>query len=254
MKLASHFSCFSSLFCVCVCVQSKTRVDADFEDRGHIDDRPREKADPLSVGALGAGVTDALSDDSDDEFGEGDDGGALAQWRAQRLAELKKKTSRQAEFVALGHGSYVEIVQDDFLKEVTKSKYVVCHFYHPEFQSCKVIDKHLEQLARKHLATKWIKIDANKAPFFVGKLAVKMLPTLIFFKDGIARDRLVGLDELGTTLEFNTERLEKRIEKAGVIITGDKIDEEELEAQKRTANSIRQSTHNQNAESDEDSD
>lgn len=34
-----------------------------------------------------------------------------------------------------------------FFAEVTKSKYVVCHFYHPSFERCKIIDKHMEPLA-----------------------------------------------------------------------------------------------------------
>lgn len=239
-------------FCRCalLLVQSKTNVDADYEDRGHTDDAKAEKGDALKAGALGN-----LSDDEfDDEFGEGEDGGAVAQWRAARMAELKKKTSRTNEFLGLGHGSYSEIAQDDFLKEVTKSKYVVCHFYHPEFERCKIVDKHLEALARKHLATKWIKIDANKAPFFVGKLQVKMLPTLIFFKDGIARDRMVGLEDVGARDDFTTEQIERRIEKAGVIITADKVDEEELENRKKTANSIRQSNHNKEQSDDDEDD
>lgn len=235
-----------------VYMKSKTSVDAEFEDRGYVEERKPALGDPLAVGALGSAL-DNLSDDSDDEFGDADSS-ALAQWRAQRMAELKKTTGRQQEFLAMGHGDYDEVSQDDFLPAVTKSKYVVCHFYHPEFQSCKVVDKHLSGLARKHLATRWIKIDATKAPFFVGKLQVKMLPTLVFFKDGIARDRLVGLDELGASTEFTTAQLEKRIEKAGVIITGDKIDEDELEARKRTANSIRQSNHNKDMDSEDDSD
>ena len=193
--------------------------------------------------------------DEDDEFADlEDEGGAVAQWRAARLAELKQKSSKTNEFLALGHGGYTEIAQDDFLKEVTKSKYVVCHFYHPEYERCKLIDRHLEPLSRKHLATKWIKMDATKAPFFVGKLQIKMLPTLVFFKDGIARDRMVGLDDVGATDEFTTAELEKRIEKAGVIITGDKVTEEELEDRRRTAHSIRQSTHNKEMDSDEDDD
>jgi len=34
-----------------------------------------------------------------------------------------------------------EIAEDEFLPEVTKSKYVVCHFYHREFLRCKIMDK-----------------------------------------------------------------------------------------------------------------
>ena len=211
-----------------------------------------DRGDLMADGAL---KQSALSDDSDDEFGEGgEEGGAVAAWRAARMAELQKTTAKTNHFLGMGHGSYSEITQDDFLKEVTKSKYVVCHFYHPEFERCKIVDKHLEALARKHLATKWVKIDANKSPFFVGKLQVKMLPTLIFFKDGIARDRMVGLEDVGARDDFTTSALEARIAKAGVIITGDKIDEDAEDKKKQTANSIRQSNHNKDAESEDEDD
>jgi len=251
-----------------VYMQSKTNVDQDFEDRGHEEDDVRGSAigDKLVAGNLsrkqqtagGAGSASAAAaaggDEDDDEFDEEDEeGSAVAQWRAARLAELQKTTARTNQFLGMGHGNYTEITQDDFLKEVTKSKYCVVHFYHPEFERCKLIDRHLEPLARKHLATKWMKLDATKAPFFVGKLQIKMLPTVVFFKDGIARDRLIGLDELGATDDFTTADLEKRIAKAGVIITADKEDQEEREAlARRTANSIRQSKHNQDSSDDDD--
>lgn len=231
-------------------LQSKTNVDEDYEDRGHVGEEKQMKLDAMESGRL-----ENLSDEEDDEFGGGAEGGAVAQWRAQRLAEIQQKATKASQFLGLGHGSYTEIAQDDFLKEVTKSKYVVCHFYHPEYERCKLMDKHLEVLARKHLATKWIKLDANKAPFFVGKLQIKMLPTLVFFKDGIARDRMVGLDDMGEAADkFTTADLEKRIEKSGCCITGDKVTEEELEDRKKTKNSIRQSHHNQGDSSDEEED
>jgi hypothetical protein len=34
-----------------------------------------------------------------------------------------------------------EITQDEFLPEVTSSKKVICHFYHNDFQRCKIMDK-----------------------------------------------------------------------------------------------------------------
>jgi hypothetical protein len=77
---------------------------------------------------------------------------------------------------------------------VTKSPFTVCAFYHREFTRCKIIDKHLGILASKHFETKFIRIDAEKAPFFVQKLQVKTLPCVILFIDGIAVDRIVGYD------------------------------------------------------------
>ncbi|MBA0655557.1 hypothetical protein Goklo_008031, partial [Gossypium klotzschianum] len=43
------------------------------------------------------------------------------------------------------------------------------------------MDKHLKALALKHMDTKFIKLDAENAPFFVTKLAVKTLPCVIIF-------------------------------------------------------------------------
>ena len=104
--------------------------------------------------------------------------------RAQSLREAVEEK---------GHGQYREIEEGDFLKEVTGSDRVICHFYHPEFRRCQIVDKHLTILAAKYLNTKFVKIDVLKAPFFVTKLNVKILPAVIMFKDGIAYDRYNGL-------------------------------------------------------------
>ena len=76
----------------------------------------------------------------------------------------------------------IDNMQDEFLPAVTASKYCVVHFYHEEFTRCKIIDKHLNYLAPKHMATRFCKLDATKSPFFVQKLQVKTLPTLVIFK------------------------------------------------------------------------
>ena len=72
---------------------------------------------------------------------------------------------------------------------VCGSQWVVVHFYHREFFRCKIVDKHLRIIAQKHLSCKWLCLDAEKAPFFVAKLAIQMLPSVIVFKDGIVSDQ-----------------------------------------------------------------
>eukprot|EP00995_Heteronema_vittatum_P004821 NODE_1753_length_897_cov_222.771226_g1225_i0.p4 GENE.NODE_1753_length_897_cov_222.771226_g1225_i0~~NODE_1753_length_897_cov_222.771226_g1225_i0.p4 ORF type:complete len:69 (+),score=23.72 NODE_1753_length_897_cov_222.771226_g1225_i0:546-752(+) len=57
-------------------------------------------------------------------------------------------------------------------------------------------------------------INAEKAAFFVTKLQVKTLPTLVFFKDGVKVDAMVGFADIGNTDEFPTSRLLLRIQKA----------------------------------------
>ena len=101
-----------------------------------------------------------------------------------------------------------EIVEEEFLKEVTGSKLVVCHFYHNDFARCKIMDEvgafvqarsghtvndarvfvlqHLRKLAGKHFKTKFIKLNAEKAPFFVSKLAVRLFRSLARIGQGPA--------------------------------------------------------------------
>lgn len=176
--------------------------------------------------------------------------------REARLKQLKELAAAREEHLALGHGEYREIVEEEFLGEVTRSKQVVLHLFHKEFPRCKIYDKHLRILVRralrplpccaparagparaatarslhaaddsacglaaqapKHVHTKFIHMDAEKAPFFVGKLKVRVLPTLISFIDGVAVDRITGMEGLGGD-EFPTSRLRNRLRVSGVL-------------------------------------
>ena len=48
----------------------------------------------------------------------------------------------------------------DFLEAVTQTENVVCHFFHRDFERCKLLDKHLSILARKYFDTRFIKVSA----------------------------------------------------------------------------------------------
>ena len=56
---------------------------------------------------------------------------------------------------------------------------------------------HLRNISKKHTETKFASLDAEKAPFFVTKLQIQVLPTIICFYNGVATDRVVGFEELG---------------------------------------------------------
>ena len=60
-------------------------------------------------------------------------------------------------------------------------------------------------------------INAEKCPFFVAKLQVQVLPTIVCFMDGIAIDRIVGFEELGGKDDFPTILLSRRLVNAGVL-------------------------------------
>ena len=59
-----------------------------------------------------------------------------------------------------GHGGYEDVPEGDFLELVTKTPLVVAHFYHPDFDRCRIVDRHLGELAKKHFATRFVKLAA----------------------------------------------------------------------------------------------
>lgn len=158
---------------------------------------------------------------SDDEISDGEieellNDAEFDKLRQKRLSELKKEFAERKNMFP---GQYEEIVEQEFLNVVTKTKYVVCHFFHRDFERCKIVDKHLAIIAQNHPETKFIRINVEKAPFFVSKLVIRMLPTIVFFIDGIAVDRMVGFEDVGGVDDFKTEALERRIARSGVIET-----------------------------------
>ena len=100
---------------------------------------------------------------------------------------------------------------------VTKSQYVVCHFYHNDFERCKIIDMHLKKIAPVHTEARFITMDAEKCPFFIQKLSIQTLPTIIMFMDGIAVDRIIGFEELGGKDDFPTMALSRLLVNSGVM-------------------------------------
>ena len=53
---------------------------------------------------------------------------------------------------------------------MTKTDYVVCAFFHKDFERCKIVDMHLAKICKSHTEARFVRIDAEKCPFFVTKL------------------------------------------------------------------------------------
>ncbi|KAI3692285.1 hypothetical protein L6452_32099 [Arctium lappa] len=153
----------------------------------------------------------------------------LEKLHADRIAALKREAEKRQSLTKKGHGEYREITEGDFLGEVTGSEKVICHFYHREFYRCKIMDKHLKSLATSHLDAKFVKLDAENAPFFVTKLGIKTLPCVVLFRRGIAGDRLVGFQDLGGKDDFSTRKLEALLIRKGIIYETKKDEDEEGE-------------------------
>ncbi|CAI5702031.1 unnamed protein product [Peronospora effusa] len=185
--------------------------------------------------------------DSDDEtmVDDLDKDPELERIRAMRLKELKFEYEETQKLMAKGHGEYREIVQDEFLKEVTSSPLVAVHFYHRDFERCKIMDMHLAKVAPRHMECKFLKLNAEKAPFFVEKLAIRVLPSIVCFKDGVAfLQRVIGFEGLlqdeekvevmnsgcrsnhhaSSMNDFPTTALARRLVEIGAIHEHDQVD------------------------------
>lgn len=136
----------------------------------------------------------------------------------KRANDLKKQLKAKETLVSAGHGVYTECPSEkEFFEMWKKSKFVVCHFYRNSTMRCSIVDKHLHILAPKHIETKFCKINAEKSPFLVDRLHVRVLPTVVLCKDGKVVDYIVGFDDLGGVDDFSTEMMEWRIARNGVI-------------------------------------
>ncbi|KAL3815350.1 hypothetical protein ACHAXA_002134 [Cyclostephanos tholiformis] len=165
-------------------------------------------------------------DDDDDEFDhlldEDDDDAELQALRDARIEELKREHNQRAMHVSLGHGSLRTITQDEFLPECTgSSRFVVVHYYHDDFERCKIMDYHLKLIAEEHVEAKFLRIDASKSPFFVSRLKIQTLPSLFVFDQGREIGRLTGFEGLALNSkkpdEWHTGRLQEWISSTGAI-------------------------------------
>ena len=53
-----------------------------------------------------------------------------------------------------------QVAEGDFLEVVTTTPRVVCHFFHRDFERCKLLDQHLAVLARRYIDTRFIRLSA----------------------------------------------------------------------------------------------
>lgn len=55
---------------------------------------------------------------------------------------------------------------------MAKSNMSVAHFYLPDFKMCRMLNEMLEKLAKEHVETKFVKINAEEATWFVNKFKI----------------------------------------------------------------------------------
>ncbi|KAL9371092.1 hypothetical protein Peur_036232 [Populus x canadensis] len=197
-------------------------------------------------------VAKAVEDKIDEEIAALDrlDLDDIEALRERRLQQMKKMAEKRSRWISLGHGEYTEIPSEkDFFSVVKASDRVVCHFYRDNWP-CKVMDKHMGILAKQHIETRFVKINAEKSPFLAEKLKILVLPTLALIKNAKVDDYVVGFDELGGTDEFNTEDLEERLAKAQVIFFEGESSLNSSKSSAQTRRSVRQSESHDSSDSD----
>ncbi|XP_063992842.1 thioredoxin domain-containing protein 9 [Diachasmimorpha longicaudata] len=143
--------------------------------------------------------------------------------REKRLQEMKKAHQQKQEWIAAGHGEYTEIPDEkEFFDVSKKSKNIVCLFYKDGSPRCKIADKHLHILAKKHVEARFCKLNVERCPFLTERLRIKIIPTIALISDSKTKDYIVGFTDLGNCDDFSTEMMEWRIAQSGAIsYTGD---------------------------------
>merc|ERR1719436_1568470 len=141
----------------------------------------------------------------------------LEELRRKRLEQMKATHSDKQQKLSIGHGEYQMIDEKEFFDVTKKSSRIVVHFWRESTWRCEIMDKHLRQLAQKHWRTRFVKINAEKAPFLTERFNIWCLPSLVLCKDGKTDHTVVGFSEFSNGDEVSTEEMEELLGKWGVI-------------------------------------
>lgn len=178
-------------------------------------------------------------DEEDDLFNEEDDNKFLEEIKNKRLMEIGIKPkardmSKEKKPKKSSYGEYREIDESEFLNTLLKNKKVVCHFYHKEFEKCKIMDKHLIEVAFAHPETLFVKIDAEKSPFFCTKLGIQVLPTVLLSDNGKVFERIIGFEGLEGYEDFKTINLIRKLVMSKMINAKNSNEKGEIKMKKVT--------------------
>jgi hypothetical protein len=115
----------------------------------------------------------------------------LEEYRQKRIAALQKAAMRPR------FGTVEEIRGSEFVSQVSQAGpeiWVICHLYKEGNSGCGIINKALEQLAKRYPSTKVLKsVSTDCIPNYPDK----NLPTLLLYHEGICKQHIIGLAALG---------------------------------------------------------
>jgi len=92
----------------------------------------------------------------------------------------------------------LEVSDQNFEKEVVQSdKPVVVDFWAAWCGPCKMLSPIVEEVAKEYNQMKFCKLNVDDNPTQAGNFQIMSIPTLLFFKQGKAIDKVVGLISKG---------------------------------------------------------
>ena len=95
----------------------------------------------------------------------------------------------------------IQLTADNFDEEVKEGKTLI-DFWAPWCGPCRMQSPILEQLEASGAAVKICKVNVDEQPDLAKRFGILSIPTLILMKNGVLKDKQVGLTALDELNEF----------------------------------------------------
>ncbi|XP_064455913.1 phosducin-like protein 3 [Ornithodoros turicata] len=147
-----------------------------------------------------------------EELEDEEDERVLLEYRRKRMAEINAIAQKSK------YGDVREISADDYVEQVNKAGdgiWVVLHLYKPGIPYCTLINQHLNLLAAKFKATKFLKSVSTTC---IPNYPDKNVPTIFVYYDGKMKKQFIGPDAFGG-MKLKVDELEWMLAEAGAVQT-----------------------------------
>lgn len=162
---------------------------------------------------------------------------SMDSYEEELMRQMKEKMHYQNEqnkHQKVLTGNYQEKSEKEFFDLIeNKKEKIVCHFFHDDFVRCKIINKHLLEIAYKHPEALFIRLNAQGSPFLVQKLGIRVLPAIYYFLNGKVMDKMIGFEDLGSKDDFKEYTLCRRLASVGAVTL---LEEEKFKLKKKKKN------------------